>query len=140
MAKDIDVKVDYIQDKVDEVVDVVHRIDKEVCAQKVAFDDHLAQDERMFQEFVRMNNILQQQHDSLKEHMHRSDLLEDIVRSQGERLNPIETKHIKDQIVSEYRQERKAKIKGWLILGAKITGTITAVIGLILTIRSMHGH
>jgi len=140
MAKEIDVKVDYIQNKVDEVVDVLHRVDKEVCAQKVAFDDHLVQDEKMFEEFRRMNDILQQNTDSLKEHMHQTMILKDMVVTMNQRFTPIEIKHTKDAVIQEYRAERKKKIKGWLILSAKIIGTMTAVIGLILTIKSMQGH
>lgn len=140
MAKELDIKVDYIQDKVDEVANTVHKIDKEQAVQRAAFDEHLVQDERMYQEFKRNNDILQDNTASLREHMHRTDMLEELMLKMDARFTPVELKFTKEQAIGEYRAERKKKIKGLLVLTAKIIGTITAVIGLILTIRSMHGH
>ena len=74
MARDLEQKLGYIQDKVDEVSSTVHKIDKDLAIHKSTFDDHLKQDERMYEEFKRMNDILQQNTESLKEHMHKIDL------------------------------------------------------------------
>src|ERR1035437_1642107 len=120
MAKDLDLKVDYIQDKVDEVASTVHKIDIEVALQKASFEDHLAQDARMYQEFVRMNNILQQNTDSLKEHMQQTMILKDMVVKMDDRFTPIETKHIRDGVIEEYKAERKMKIRNWLVFLAKV--------------------
>jgi hypothetical protein len=102
MAKDTDDKVSWIRDKVEEVADTCHNIDKEVALQKAAFDDHLIQDERMFQEFKRMNDILQQNTNSLKEHMHRTDMLESLAMKIDARLAPIEIDRIKKAAVSAW--------------------------------------
>lgn len=119
---DSDGKLDYISEKLDDVSDTVCRIDKEVVAQKVAFDDHIKQDERMYEEFKRMNDILQANTDSLKEHMHRSDLLEKLVDSVDKRLNPLEVKEIQREAV---RVWWKSKVVLWTkILGA-VGGAVT---------------
>jgi len=140
MAKDTDDKVSWIKEKVEEVAETIHKIDKEVSLQKAAFDDHLEQDERMFQEFRRMNDILQQNTDSLKEHMHRTDMLEGLITRMDERFSPIEMKHTKDMVIAEYRAERKQKIAKWLVFIAKVAGGITAVITIVMTIKSLTGH
>lgn len=140
MAKDTDDKVSWIKEKVEEVAETIHKIDKEVSLQKAAFDDHLEQDERMFQEFRRMNDILQQNTDSLKEHMHRTDMLEGLLNRMDMRFAPIEMKHIKDGVIEEYRLERKKKIAGILIFVAKVAGGITAIITIAMTIKSLTGH
>ena len=140
MAKDIDLKVDYIQDKVDEVFSTVHKIDIEVALQKASHADHLAQYERMHQEFVRMNDILQGQHESLQKHMHRSDMLEDLVIKIDARFTPIETKHIKDGVIAEYRLERKMKIRNWLLFVAKVAAGAAALITIAVTIKTLSGR
>ena len=140
MAKDSDLKVDYIHGKIDEVFETVHRIDKEVAAQKVTFDNHVLQDEKMSLQLERLNDILQQNTDSLKEHMLQTRILKEMVIKMDNRFTPIETKYAKDEIISEYRKGRKSKLKELLILSAKIIGTIVAVIGLVLTIKSLQGH
>ncbi len=130
MADGISSKLTLIQDKVDEVSDTVHKVDKEVALQKAAFDDHLKQDERMYEEFKRMNDILQQNTESLKEHMHRTNLLEDLVQKMDKRLSPIELDRIEREAVKKYRNERLVKI-------AKILGAIGALIGIIAGIKAL---
>ncbi len=137
MAKEIGSKVDYIQGKLDEVADTCQRIDKEVCAQKVAFDEHIKQDERMYEEFKRMNDILQQNTDSLKEHMHRTDLLEDLVKKVDERFQPIELEHIEKKVIEKYKSERKAKWVAKAIFVAKILSGIGAAVGMLVALRAM---
>ena len=128
MSDKLNDKLGYIQEKIDEVSDLVHRIDKEVALQKNAFDDHLDQDERMYQEFKRMNDILQQNTDSLKEHMHRTELLESIVTKMDERLSPMELEHLKKTAVRSW-------VKDNAILLAKIFGAISAVAGVWMLIQ-----
>lgn len=124
MATDIDAKLDYIQDKLDSVENCVSKIDKEVALQKATFDDHLKQDERMYEEFKRMNDILQQNTESLKEHMYRTELLETIVQKMDIRLSPLERDSIEQQAVAKYR-------KDFMVRVAKITGILVGVISAI---------
>lgn len=136
MAKDLDDKVTYIQEKIEEVSDMVYKIDKEVALQKAAFDDHLDQDEKMYEEFKRMNDILQVNTESLKEHMHRTEvaekqleILSDLVYKIDNRLSPIEKEKLQEDAVKHYRNQKIVEI-------AKILGLITAVIGVITAIKS----
>lgn len=124
----LDSKIEEIRDKVSDMSDTVHKIDKEVALQKAAFEDHMKQDELMYQEFKRMNDILQQNTESLKEHMHRTNLLEDVVQKMDQRLSPLEIKHIKESAIKEW-------IKDNAIMVAKIAGAATAVIGLLALLK-----
>ncbi len=130
MAKDLEQKLGYIQDKVDEVSTCVHKIDKEVALQKAAFDDHLRQDERMYEEFKRMNDILQANTESLKEHMHRTELLEQLVQKMDIRLSPIERERIELEAIKKYRNE---KLKKW----GKILGVIATLIGIVAAAKPL---
>lgn len=130
MAESINNKLTLIHNKVEEVSDTVHKIDKEVALQKAAFDEHIKQDEKMYEEFKRMNDILQQNTESLKEHMHRTNLLENLVQKMDERLSPIELDRIEEEAVEKYRKE---KLKKW---GA-ILGAIATIIGIIAGIRAL---
>jgi chromosome segregation ATPase len=122
MFKDVDEKLDYIQNKIDEMSTCVNKIDKEVALHKASFDEHIKQDERMYEEFKRMNDILQQNTDSLKEHMRRTDLLEDIVQRIDVRLSPLEKHNIESKAVEKYRKESMVKI-------AKILGILGTIVG-----------
>ena len=124
MTRDIDGKLDYIQEKLDSVENCVSKIDKEVALQKAAFDDHLEQDERMYDELKRMNDILQQNTDSLKEHMYRTELLETIVQKIDMRLSPLEKENIEQQAVAKYR-------KDFMVRVAKIIGILVGVVSAI---------
>lgn len=128
MAKNVDDILIKIDVKLDEVSDTIHKIDKEVALQKAAFDDHIKQDELMYQEFKRMNDILQSNTDSLKEHMHRTELLETLVAKIDTRLAPIELERIEQEAVRKYRN---AKLKKY----GKILGVIATIAGILAAIQ-----
>ena len=130
MAKNLDDKVDYIKDRVEDVAACIHNVDKELAAQKASFDDHIKQDALMFEEFKRMNNILQENTNSLKEHMHRTDVLEDLVRSIDARLSPFEQHKIEDEAVKKYRNDKLKKI-------GKILGIIATIVAIIAGIKTL---
>jgi hypothetical protein len=137
---DLQGKLNSIQDRVDEVYDTVHRIDKEVALNRSAFDDHMAQDKLIYEEFKRMNDLLQQNTESLREHMRRTDMLEDIVQKMDARFTPIELEHVERQFVQKYKEERKKKIKDIMVFWTKIAGGLSAAIAIYMTFRSMTGH
>ena len=130
MSKDSESTLNKIQDKLDEVFDVSHKIDKEVALQKAAFDEHIKQDEKMYEEFKRMNDILQQNTDSLKEHMHRTDLLEDLVKKMDVRLSPIELERIEEEAVRKYRNSKLKKY-------GKVLGVVATAIGVLLALKPL---
>lgn len=130
MAKDLEQKMSYIQEKLDDVANTVHKIDKEVALQKASFDDHQKQDEGMYEELKRMNNILQENTESLREHMHRTELLEKVVKTIDDRLSPFEQEKLKKEAVDHYRKEKLVQIGKWLGLIATIVGIVAGIQGL----------
>ena len=128
MAKE-DGKLDYILEKLDDVSDTCSRIDKEVVGHKVALDEHIKQDEKMYEEFKRMNDILQQNTDSLKEHMLRSEMLEHMIVKMDSRLSPLEIKEI-----------QRVAVKDWLknnsILMAKLLGAVGGAVTLVMLAKT----
>jgi hypothetical protein len=130
MAKNLDDKIDYIKDRVEDVAASIHSVDKELAAQKASFNDHIKQDAMMFEEFKRMNNILQENTNSLKEHMQRTDMLEDLVRSIDARLSPFEQYKIESEAIKKYRSEKLKKI-------GMILGIIATIIVIITGIKTL---
>lgn len=128
MAKTTDEMLNKISEKLDDVVDSIHKVDKEVALQKSAFDEHIKQDEKMYEEFKRMNDILQQNTQSLKEHMHRTELLEELVTKIDTRLSPFEIDKIQKEAVNQYRNEKLKKY-------GKVLGLIATAIGILAALK-----
>ena len=103
--------------KIDQIVESVANIDKEVALQKAALETHTKQDESMYEELKRMNNILQQNTDSLKDHMQNNMLLKDMIVNMDKRLSPIE-KDRNDKVA--VRDWAKAKLKLLLKIAAAV--------------------
>lgn len=120
-----------IDEKIDDLTVAIHKVDKEVALQKASFDEHTKQDERMYEELRRMNDILQQNTESLKEHMHRTELLEDIVKKMDARLNPIELEKIEKEAIKKYHDE---KIEKWVKFG-KVAGAIAAIVTIVTMMK-----
>lgn len=121
MAKDTDQFIrdalNEIRDHVKEVDSHVDAVDKTLAEYKVTFEHHTQQDELMYEEFKRMNNILQENTESLKQHMKRTALLEETVVKMDQRLEPIELERIKKQAVNSWLMSRAVII-------AKIIGVL----------------
>lgn len=137
MAKDLDQKLSQIQEKMEEVSDTCHNIDKELAVHKSSFEDHLKTDEKMYEEFKRMNDILMTNTDSLKEHMHRTavaehrqEILEDLVKSIDRRLSPFETHKLEEEAVKKYRNEKLKKI-------AKYLGLIATIVAIVAGLKAL---
>jgi DNA replication protein DnaD len=106
-------KLDYIQSKVDSVADTVANIDKDMALQKAALEAHTKQDEKMYEEFTRMNDILQVNTASLKEHMQQTMLLKELVIKMDKRLSPMEVEYI-----------QKTAVKDWVLTRVKFLGKL----------------
>jgi chromosome segregation ATPase len=126
-------KLDYIQERIDSVSDTVCKIDKEVALQKAALETHTKQDEDMYAELRRMNDILQSNTESLKEHMENNALLKDMLKSLNKRLDPIELEFI-----------QKNAVKSWMMTKlkfcAKLGTAIAAVAGAWVYIKPLIEH
>lgn len=112
-------KLDYIQERVDTVVDRVADLNKTVEGLKATFEHHIKQDEHMQDELTKMSSTMQANTLSLQEHMRRTNLLEDYVKSVEARFSPI-----------EMEQLRKKAVQNWISVKlkfiAKLGGAITA--------------
>lgn len=111
-------KKDYLQEKLDTIAGAMSNIDKDVALQKAALLAHTEQDEKLCAELTRMNNILQDNTESLKEHVRRTNLLESVVKNIDDRLNPIEIEHI-----------QKAAVHNWAMNKLKLLGKIGTAVG-----------
>lgn len=124
MAKTTEDMLVKIVDKLDELQKSTHNIDKEVALQKAAAEDH-AQDLKVLQQEQKRNNdILQQNTQSLNEHMARTDLLESMVEKMDARLVPIEVERIQKEAIAAHRKDM---MKKW----GKIIGVLATLGGLI---------
>jgi len=130
MAKNLDEMLNKIDEKLDSVSDAIYKVDKEVALQKAAFDEHLRQDEKMYEEFKRMNDILQQNTNSLKEHMHRTELLETLVQKMDQRLSPIELERFEEEAVKKYRNTKLKKY-------GKVLGVIATALGVLAALKPL---
>jgi hypothetical protein len=114
-------KIEYIQKRIDSVADTVANIDKEVALHKVALEAHTKHDEELDEELHvelrRMNDIMQSNTDSLKEHMSNNILLKDMVSSINKRLDPIELEFI-----------QKNAVKSWMMTHLKILAKFSTAI------------
>ena len=137
MAKSLDDMLNKIDTKLDDVSNSIHKVDKEVALQKAAFDEHIKQDEKMYEEFKRMNDILSANTESLKEHMQRTaiaeqrqEILEDLVKSIDRRLSPFEQNKLEEEAVRKYRNEKLKKI-------GKILGIIATLVAIIAGLKTL---
>jgi hypothetical protein len=126
----IENKLNLIQAKLDDVNDVTTKIDKDLALHKAQFEAHIEQDEKMYEEFKRMNDILQQNTDSLKEHMHRTDLLESLVAKMDERITPVELEHIKKKAVSDWMKDKAIFI-------AKVAAAVTGAAAMAMLFKDI---
>jgi hypothetical protein len=131
-----DNNISFIRDKVEEVASTCHRIDKELAGHKVSFDQHIKQDELMYEEFRRMNDILQQNTESLKEHMHRSELLEGALMKMDARLSPLEIREIQRQAVKDWWVKNSLFVAKMLAaVGGGVTLVLLVKAGLLLLVK-----
>lgn len=116
-------KIDYIQERVDSVAEALAKIDKDTALQRAALESHTKQDEQMYDELKRMNNILQQNTDSLREHMENNILLKDMLHNMNKRLEPIEIEYIE-----------KAAVRAYVLKKAKFIGKIATAVAAIASL------
>ena len=113
-------KIDQIQSKVDQVAETLNKIDKDVALQQAALEAHTKQDEKMYEEFKRMNDVLQENTESLKVHIQNNMLLKDMIQKMDDRLSPIELEHI-----------QKTAVREWVLRTSKLIAKVGAAAGVI---------
>lgn len=128
MAKNTEDMLSKIDTKLDEAVEAIHKVDKDVALQKASLEERTNDVNRMYEELKRMNDILQQNTESLREHMHRTDLLEQLALNLNQRLEPIELEKIEQETIKKYRTEQLKKY-------GKIVGIVATAIGILAAIK-----
>jgi hypothetical protein len=128
MAKD-DI-LNKIDDQIEDISAAVHKIDKDLALQVAAFEAHTKQDEHMYEELKRMNDILQSNTESLKEHMQQTQLLKDTVLKIDARLAPFEKQKIEDEAVKAYRNAKIVKFGKWI-------GIVATIVGIVATLKAI---
>jgi len=116
--------VSKLEEAVEKVDAKCDRIDTTLAVMATRFDEHLKQDEKMYEEFKVMVQILRENTDSLKEHVMRTNTLQEMVLAINSRLEPIEQERLKKQAVNEFLKAKAAK---WSKVAGVITGIITLV-------------
>jgi DNA repair exonuclease SbcCD ATPase subunit len=138
MAKELESRIDHIQERLDDISNSVHSIDKSLALQQSEFIEHTKQDEKMYEQLKRLNDILQVNTDSLREHMHRTDLLEALVTKMDIRLNPIENAKLEDDVIKKYQSEQKKERYERLVRLGKIFGLIATALTILGMLKTFH--
>ena len=129
LSKHLD-KLEKAVEKVDEKCD---NIDKTVALFSQRFEEHMKQDEKMYEEFKRMVDVLAENTADMKHHILRTDELQDLAVKMNERLTAIEREKLKKEAVREFMVERSVK---W----GKRLGIVTGILTLIYYVmRITHG-
>lgn len=100
----------------------ISSLDKTVGEFKVSFENHVASDEKMYEELKRMNDILSDNTASLQTHIKRTDLLEQAVMKMDVKLTALEVKSIGEEA-----------IKKWLKDTTKFVGKVCAALAALTT-------
>ena len=122
-------KLEEAVEKIDAKCD---RIDTTLAVMTSKFEEHLKTDEKMYEEFKHMVQVLRENTDSLKDHVMRTNTLQEMVIAFNKRLEPIEQERLKREAVSEFMKSKAAKV-------VKIASVIAALITIayyILKIKS----
>lgn len=140
----VEEKVDKVGSKVETVESDLKDLNSQFRTHEEMFKKHLETDEKMYQEFAKMNNTLRDNTESLIEHMAQTKLVRQEVRLARDmandlkvavekidgRLQPIEEDRIKKEAVKEFMKERAKK---WSIY----VGILGTIIGIIYTISQL---
>ena len=125
-----------LEESIEKVDAKCDRIDTTLAVMATKFEEHLKQDEKMYEEFKAMVHILRENTDSLKDHVMRTNTLQnmvislqDMVGSMNKRLEPIEQERLKQQAVHDFLKGKAAK---WAKIIAGLAGLITIIYYLII--------
>ena len=111
-------KLEEAVEKIDAKCD---RIDTTLAVMTAKFEEHLKTDEKMYEEFKHMVQILRENVDDMKEHISRTNILQEMVVGMNKRLEPIEQERLKREAVSEFMKSKAAKV-------VKIASVLAAII------------
>ena len=122
-----------LEESIDKVDSKVDRIDTTLAVMTSKFEEHLKTDEKMYEEFKTMVQILRENTDSLKDHIMRTNTLQEMVIAFNKRLEPIEQERLKSLAVSEFMKGKAAKV-------VKITTVLAAIITIAYYLLVIKAH
>jgi hypothetical protein len=111
----IDANIKTIENKINE-------LDKALVEYRVSMQNHIATDQDMYVELKRMNDILAQNTESLKIHIHRTELLEEVSIKIANRITQLEIKQIEEKAIEKWTSDK-------IMIIGKIMASIFAIIG-----------
>jgi chromosome segregation ATPase len=123
----VEEKVGKVEEKVNDVELDLKELNSKFANHEEFFQRHLEADEKMYQEFAKMNDILRENTDSLKEHMRRTSLLEDSLLKMNDRFIPIEDEYIKKKAIQDFIRCNKKKFIVYLGIVSTIIGIIVGI-------------
>ena len=126
-SEDDNKKITYIQERLDVVIEKTYEIGASLKSHREMFEQHSSQDEQMYDELRRMNNILQDNTNSLRQHMHRTDLLEILVKNAEARFNPFEVEMIRKKNINNWIYSRVLFLSKFGAVGSAIAGAAVLV-------------
>ena len=109
--------IKYIRERMDMVVDRVAEVNTSVIGVKMVIDGHVAKEEGLEKDLTRLTDILHKNTNSLQEHIRRTNLLEDYMKTVDHRLTPLEEERL-----------RKRTVNSWLIIKFKLIAKIGAAV------------
>jgi len=113
--------VSKLEEAVEKIDAKCDRIDTTLAVMTAKFEEHLKTDEKMYEEFKHMVQILRENVDDMKEHISRTNILQEMVVGMNKRLEPIEQERLKREAVSEFMKSKAAKV-------VKIASVLAAII------------
>lgn len=125
-------KIDEIKESVDKVDSKCDRMDTSLTYMTAKFEEHLKQHEKIYEEFKGMVQISRENTDSLKEHVLRTNMLQQMVLDMHAQLDPIVKERIKKEAVSDFIRAKAAR---WAKIASMVAAFIT-IIYYVLHIRS----
>ena len=115
-------KFDVLANKLDNVAEKVSDIGSKLEVHVVKFEAHIEREDERNSTLMRHADALQENTESLKDHMRRTDALETFVKKIDERLTPVELEAIHRKAIADWWKTRiwfAAKLGGALgALGA----------------------
>jgi chromosome segregation ATPase len=95
-------QLDHIQERIDTVIDRVADANKSLESFKTAFELHVEKDDQMSSKLIGLHDTLIENTQNLREHMRRTDLLEEYVKAVDARFTPVEMERLRSRAVNAW--------------------------------------
>lgn len=117
-----------VKEAVDNLTDKVHEIDKGLVEHRVLIKNQTEANIAHHEELKRIGDVLQENTNQLREHIRRTDILEDEYRRLNNKITPVEEELKNKKTIKEFFTKNIALI-------GKISAAIAAVLTLCMKFR-----